>query len=126
MSALSKSAAEVEHELGAAWTRYHVGAQAGRFAAGVAVALLLSLHNGFTNWTDLLPLLWGAVWITAAQMWPQVPWSLIRPRQQAADAPVTFVPPGGGPVVPGPGPAAQAAPLIPPSTTDPAPPPAKG
>lgn len=78
MSALSKRAAEVEHELGSTWTRYHVGAQAARFLAGVVTALLLSLHNGFGDWTNLLPLLAGAAWTTARQMWPQVPWSLIR------------------------------------------------
>lgn len=78
MSALSKRAAEVEHELGAAWTRYHVGAQASRFTAGVVVTLLLSLHNGFSDWTSLLPLLGGAMWTTAEQMWPRVPWKLLR------------------------------------------------
>lgn len=87
MSALGKRAAEVEHELGADWTRYHVGAQAGRFLAGVLVTLLLSLHNGFGDWTDLLPLLAGAAWTTAAQMWPQVPWSLLRGRLGAGKTP---------------------------------------
>ena len=87
MSALSKRAAEVEHELGAAWTRYHVGAQAARFVMGVVVSLLLSLHNGFSDWTDLLPLLGGAAWTTAAQMWPQVPWSLLREHFSASPAP---------------------------------------
>lgn len=80
MSALSKRAREVEHELGVEWTRYHVGAQALRFLAGVVTALLLSLHNGFSDWTDLLPLLGGAVWTTAAQMFPQVPWWLLRSK----------------------------------------------
>lgn len=78
MSGLSRRAAEVEHELGAAWTRYHVGAQASRFVAGVLVALLWSLHSGFGDWTDLLPLLVTAAWTTAEQMWPRVPWSLLR------------------------------------------------
>lgn len=102
MSALSKRAAEVEHELGAAWTRYHVGAQAARFVAGVVVALLLSLHNGFSDWTSLLPLLGGAAWTTAAQMWPQVPWSLIRehfvsgPDKQPAAPPQTPAAPTPG------------------------------
>lgn len=104
MSALSKRAAEAEAELGAAWTRYHVGAQASRFAAGVVVSLLLSLHSGFSDWTALLPLLAGAAWTTAAQMWPQVPWPLIRSRLHAAPS----------------------APTPAPSTTDPATPPAKG
>lgn len=99
MSALSKRAAEVEHELGAAWTRYHVGAQALRFVAGVVTALLLSLHNGFTDWTDLLPLVVGAAWTTAAQMWPQVPWSLIRSRL-GAQAPVRSTSTGSAPSIP--------------------------
>lgn len=102
MSALSKRAAEVEHELGAEWTRYHVGAQAARFVAGVAIALLLSLHNGFSDWTDLLPLLGGAVWTTAAQMWPQVPWSLLRDRFASGPdkAPTPTPPPGPPPASP--------------------------
>ena len=103
MSALSKRAAEVEAELGAAWTRYHVGAQAARFLGGVLVTLLLSLHNGFTDWTDLLPLAAAAAWTTAAQMWPQVPWSLLkdhlgtppRPAPSAAAQPPVPPAPGG-------------------------------
>lgn len=100
MSALSKRAAEVEHELGAAWTRYHVGAQAGRFVAGVVVALLLSLHNGFSDWTDLLPLLGGAVWTTARQMWPAVPWSLIREHFATSPAPARVPAPPADPTPP--------------------------
>ena len=102
MSALSKRAAEVEAELGAAWTRYHVGAQAARFLGGVLVTLLLSLHNGFTDWTDLLPLAAAAAWTTAAQMWPQVPWSLLKdhlgtPARPAPSAPAQPpVPPAPG------------------------------
>lgn len=80
MSALSKRAAEVERELGAEWTRYHVGAQASRFLVGMLTTLLWSLHSGFSDWTDLLPLLGTAAWTTAAQMFPRVPWSLIRPH----------------------------------------------
>jgi hypothetical protein len=99
VSALSKRAAEVEREFGAAWTRYHVGAQAARFLAGVVTALLLSLHSGFSDWTDLLPLLAGAAWTTAAQMWPQVPWSLVRNR---IDPPKPTALATGG-YVPGPG-----------------------
>lgn len=78
MSALAKRTAEVEQELGAAWKRYHIGAQASRFLLGVLTTLVLSLHNGFTDWTDLLPLIVAAVWTTAAQMWPQIPWKLLR------------------------------------------------
>jgi len=102
VSALSKRAAEVEAELGAAWTRYHVGAQAARFLGGVLVTLLLSLHNGFTDWTDLLPLAAAAAWTTAAQMWPQVPWSLLKdhlgtPARPAPSAPAQPpVPPAPG------------------------------
>lgn len=116
MSALSKRAAEVEHELGAAWTRYHVGAQAARFVAGVVVSLLLSLHNGLGDWTDLLPLLGGAAWATARQMWPQVPWSLIRDR---IDPPQSRTFATGG-YVPGPGLTAQAPPAVsPPPAAEP-------
>ena len=110
MSALSRRAAEVEAELGAAWTRYHVGAQAARFLGGVLVTLLLSLHNGFTDWTDLLPLAAAAAWTTAAQMWPQVPWSLLKDHLGSPPKYAT-----GGLI---PGPAAAAG-------TDP-PPPTKG
>jgi hypothetical protein len=121
MGALSKRAAEVEAELGAAWTRYHVGAQAARFLGGVLVTLLLSLHNGFTDWTDLLPLLGGAAWTTAAQMWPQVPWSLLKDR---------FTPPpkyATGGFIPGPGATAITPQVNPaPTTTNPAPPTATG
>lgn len=84
MSALSKAAAEVEAELGTAWTKWHVGAQALRFLSGVIVTLLWSMHSGFTDWTDLLPLVAAAGWTTAAQMWPQVPWSLLRDHLAAA------------------------------------------
>jgi len=108
MSALSKRAAEVEAELGAAWTRYHVGAQAAKFLSGVLVTLLLSLHNGFGDWTDLLPLIAGAAWATARQMWPQVPWSLVK-ASRADNAPQ----PATGGFIPGPAAAAG---------TDPAPP----
>ncbi|NUP52095.1 MAG: hypothetical protein HOW97_32950 [Catenulispora sp.] len=101
MSALGKRAAEVEHELGAAWTRYHVGAQATRFLAGVVVSLVLSMGNGFSNWADILPLLGGAAWATARQMWPQVPWSLIRDRLHAGapsvPAPKEPTPPSAAP-----------------------------
>lgn len=78
MSALSERAAEVEHELGAQWTRYHVGAQVTRFLVGMITTLLWSMHSGFSDWTDLLPLLGTAAWATAAHMWPQVPWDLLR------------------------------------------------
>lgn len=99
MSALSKRAREVEHELGVEWTRYHVGAQAARFLAGVVTALLLSLHNGFSDWTDLLPLLGGAVWTTAAQMFPQVPWWLLK-RLGAGKAPAPTPAPPADPAPP--------------------------
>lgn len=115
MSALGKQAAEVEHEIGTAWTRYHVGAQASRFVAGVVVALLLSLHNGFSDWTDVLPLLGGAVWTTAAQMWPQVPWTIVRAHFGGApDKQDTAVATGG--LIPGP---AGATAQTPPSTPAP-------
>lgn len=80
MSALSKRTAEVEAELGRAWHQYHIAAQAARFLTGVLVALLWSLHSGVTDWTDVVPLVLGAAWATARQMWPQVPWSLLQGR----------------------------------------------
>jgi hypothetical protein len=56
VSALSKRAAEVEAELGAAWTRYHVRAQLARLAAGVLGSVLWAvLHGGVSDWTGLLP-----------------------------------------------------------------------
>lgn len=117
MSALSKAAAEVESEFGAAWTRYHVGAQASRFLAGIVTALLLSLHNGFGDWTSVLPLVAAAAWTTAAQMWPQVPWSLIRNRSAAGKAPLAT-----GGYIPGPGASAP----VPPAPVTPPVPPAPG
>lgn len=81
MKALGGRAAEVEHELGAAWTRYHVGAQAARLAAGVVGSVLWAvLHGGVTDWTGLAPVATAAVWATLEQMRPQVPWALIRGR----------------------------------------------
>ena len=87
MSALSKHTAEVEKELGRAWRQYHVAAQIARFMTGVLVTLLWSLHSGVTDWTDLVPLVAGAAWATARQMWPQVPWSLLRDRFGASKPP---------------------------------------
>lgn len=116
MSALSKAAAEVKSEFGAAWTRFHVGAQASRFLAGVVTALLLSLHNGFTDWTDLLPLLGGAMWTTAAQMFPQVPWWLLKDRFRPSPKYAT------GGYIPGPG----ASSPVPPAPVTPPVPPAPG
>lgn len=91
MTALSKAAAEVESELGTAWTKWHVGAQALRFLSGVIVTLLWTMHSGFTDWTDLLPLVAAAGWTTAAQMWPQVPWSLLRDHLAAKTDPAPVV-----------------------------------
>ena len=106
MSALSKRTAEVEQELGADWKRYHVGAQVSRFLTGVLATALWSMNSGFNDWTDLLPLLGTAAWTTVAQMWPQVPWSLLRdrfgvekpaPRVTAVPAPPTDAPQPPGP-----------------------------
>ncbi len=90
MSALTKRVRELEAELGADWRRYHVAAQLMRFATGVLVTAFWSLHSGITDWTDLVPAVWTAMWVTAAQMWPRVPWSLIRDRLRSKkDAPPT-------------------------------------
>ena len=108
MSALSKRAAEVEAELGAAWTRYHVRAQLARLAAGVLGSVLWAvLHGGVSDWTGLLPVATGALWATLAQMYPQVPWRLLKDRLRPSPKYAT-----GGLI---PGPAAAAG-------TDPAPP----
>lgn len=96
MSALSKRVAQLEAELGADWRRYHVAAQLARFASGVLVTLLWSMHSGFTDWTDLVPAFWTAVWVTAAQMWPQVPWSLLRDRFHLGGQPSAPAPGGDG------------------------------
>lgn len=109
MSALTKRARQLEAELGADWRRYHVAAQMTRFATGVAVTVFWSLHSGLTDWTDLVPAVWTAMWVTAAQMWPKVPWSLLRDRLGALKRQA----------------GAAAGPSTPPSTSDPAPP-AKG
>lgn len=124
MSALSKQAAEVEREIGAEWTKYHVGAQALRFLSGVVVTLLWSMHAGFGDWTDLLPLLVAAGWTTAAQMWPQVPWTLVREHLDAVRpaTPKAAAPFATGGYIPGPGAIAPAAVPPPVAGTDPAPP----
>lgn len=102
MSALSKRAAEVEAEFGAAWTRYHVGAQAARLVSGVLASVLWAvLHSGVSDWTALVPVATGALWATLAQMFPQVPWKLLKDR---------FTPPpkyATGGYIPGPAAAAE-------------------
>ena len=114
MSALSTRAAEVEHELGAAWTRYHVGAQAVRLLSGVVGSVLWAvLHSGVSDWTALVPVATGALWATLAQMFPQVPWSLVKNRFRPSPKLAT------GGFVPGPAPVAPAAPPAPASITDP-------
>lgn len=92
MSALSKRAAEVEQELGAAWTRYHVMKQLSRFGTGVVLAVIWSLHSGVSDWTDVLPVVWSSMWVVAAQMWPQVPWSLLKEHLEGS-APAATPPP---------------------------------
>lgn len=103
MSGLSRRAAEAEHEIGAEWTRYHVGAQATRFLAGALTTLLWSLHNGFSDWTDLVPLAGTAAWTTAAHMWPSLPWDLVwehfgngKPEPAVPPAVAAEVPPASG------------------------------
>lgn len=80
MSALTKRVRALEAELGADWRRYHVAAQLARFASGILITVFWSLHSGLTDWTDLVPAVVSAAWVTAAQMWPQVPWSLLQDR----------------------------------------------
>jgi hypothetical protein len=89
MSALTKRVRQLEAELGADWRRYHIAAQLMRFATGVLVTAFWSLHSGITDWTDLVPAVWTAMWVTAAQMWPKVPWSLIRDRLHRTPPPTS-------------------------------------
>lgn len=97
MSALTKRVRLLEAELGADWRRYHIAAQLMRFATGVLVTAVWSLHSGITDWTDLVPAVWTAAWVTAAQMWPKVPWSLIRDRLRAGRPPAPTGQPGAAP-----------------------------
>lgn len=81
MSALTKRVRELEAELGADWRRYHVAAQLTRLASGVMGSVLWAvLHGGVHDWTGLVPVATAALWATLAQIWPQVPWLLLRKR----------------------------------------------
>lgn len=100
MSALSKRAAEVEARFGAeaaaVWRKYHVAAQLTRLASGVVGSVLMAaLHGGVTDWTGLLPVASTALWATLAQIWPQVPWLLVRKHFTPSAAVAAGQMPGG-------------------------------
>jgi hypothetical protein len=83
MSALSKRAAEIEARFGAeaaaVWRKYHIAAQLARFVSGIAGSVVLAaLHGGVHDWTSFVPVATTALWATLAQMFPQVPWLLVR------------------------------------------------
>jgi len=77
----------LEAELEAVWRKYHVRAQMARFASGWLAAFLWGMAHGFGDWTTVLPLAGSAVWTAAMEMWPQVPWKLIRARLRAVPPP---------------------------------------
>jgi len=83
VSALSKRAAEVEARFGAeaaaVWRKYHIAAQLARLVGGFAGSVVLgALHGGVHDWTSLVPVATTALWATLTQMFPQVPWLLVR------------------------------------------------
>lgn len=81
MSALTKRVRLLEAEFGTAWRRYHVAAQLGRLVSGVIGSVLWTLlHGSVHDWTGLVPVATGALWATLAQIWPQVPWLLLRDK----------------------------------------------
>jgi len=94
VSALTKRVRQLEAELGADWRRYHIAAQLIRLASGMVGSVLWAvLHGGVSDWTGLVPAATAALWATLAQIWPQVPWLLLRNRLHL-DAPTA--PPAGG------------------------------
>jgi hypothetical protein len=98
VSALSKHVAQIEAQFGTdvavAWRKYHIAAQLTRLAAGVMTSVLWAvMHAGVTDWTSVVPVAVAAFWATLAQMWPQVPWSLIRDRLHAGAPPTSPGPP---------------------------------
>lgn len=81
MSALTKRFRALEAEFGTAWRRYHVTAQLARLVSGVVGSVMWTvLHGSVHDWTGLVPVATAALWATLAQIWPQVPWLLLRNR----------------------------------------------
>jgi hypothetical protein len=88
VSALTKRVRLLEAELGADWRRYHIAAQLTRLASGVAGSVLWTvLHGSVHDWTGLVPVATAALWATLAQIWPQVPWLLLRDRFKPGQPP---------------------------------------
>ena len=105
MSVWSKYVVEMEREFGSVWRRYHVAAQLGRLASGVVGSVLWTvLHGSVHDWTGLVPVVSGALWATLAQVFPQVPWLLVRSRFGSGPdkAPGGAGTPGAGPAEPPP------------------------
>lgn len=102
----AKVVAEIEDVLGEDWRKYHVAHQLGRFIIGVVATVVWAVHAGPGDWTAILPTVWSSMWVVAAQMWPQVPWSLVRSKfmktaiagavPAAAEPPVDTAPPTKG------------------------------
>lgn len=85
MSALSRRVALIEHRFGAeaaaAWRKYHIAAQVGRFVSGVVGTVILAVRDGgVTDWTSLVPVATGALWAGLAEIAPGIPWQLFRSR----------------------------------------------
>ena len=89
----SETLAALETALTKDFRRFHVAAQAERLLGGSVSAFLLELTAGGThNWSTkaLIAAAVGAVWTTARQQWPTLPWTLVaghlRAAKGAADA----------------------------------------
>jgi hypothetical protein len=76
----NKVISEVEDVLGEEWRKYHIAKQIARFVAGVVLTVIWAVHAGPGDWTAILPTIWSSMWVVAAQMRPQVPWSLVRSK----------------------------------------------
>lgn len=85
MSALAPMSS-IEVRLEQAYRRYHVRAQAARFASGWLAGFAWGARHGFSDWTMLLPIAGSAAWTTAMEMWPMVPWATIRKGVRAHEA----------------------------------------
>jgi hypothetical protein len=92
----------VEADVAAEIRAAHLRRQLGRLAAGVAVAVALSLSGGPGTWDlkAIIPVATGALWTQVRAIWPTVPWDLIvehlhLPPASAA-APAGTAPGGGG------------------------------
>lgn len=93
MGRLGAELRHVEADVAAQIRRAHLAKQLGRLAAGVVGSVVLSLMHGGLGRLDsetLLPLAAAALWTQLANLWPQVPWDLLRVRLG-----LPTIPPGG-------------------------------